>query len=158
MQQHNLTAKRAGLVLDFTMVLNAPMSQAHDGDGNDERGRARTCSERDVVGDWGFSLQGSVVGLGPAAGVGVMHLDQYGRITGAETVHLNGEVQKLTFNNGSYRVFPDCTGEAVFIGEPGTGEGYGTVSFAIVQRGAALQLLATTPGRVLSGRAERLHR
>lgn len=68
------------------------------------------CSLARAAGTWGFTDNGTVVGVGPRIAVGVLTLDSAGNlVNGAGTSSLNGSIANETFS-GTYTVNPDCTG------------------------------------------------
>lgn len=69
------------------------------------------CSVSNVAGKWGFTTNGTVVGIGPRDSLGIFTLDGGGNLlNGKGTSSLNGSVTDETFT-GSYSVNPDCTGK-----------------------------------------------
>jgi hypothetical protein len=69
------------------------------------------CSNASVGGKWGFTTNGTVVGIGPRDSLGVFALDGAGNLmNGKATASLNGSVTNETFS-GTYTVNPDCTGK-----------------------------------------------
>ena len=69
------------------------------------------CSNATVAGKWGFTTNGTVVGIGPRSSLGIFTLDGSGNlVNGKATSSLNGSVTDETFS-GTYSVNPDCTGK-----------------------------------------------
>ena len=69
------------------------------------------CSNATVAGKWGFTTNGTVIGIGPRASLGILTLDGAGNLrNGKATASLNGSVTDETFS-GTYSVNPDCTGK-----------------------------------------------
>src|ERR1700686_1976115 len=92
----------AMISLTMLYVGLAPTARAQD-----ERG----CSNASVAGKWGFTTNGSVVGIGPRDSLGIFTLDGAGNLLkGKATSSLNGSVTDETFS-GTYSVNPDCTGK-----------------------------------------------
>ena len=93
------------LAMIFLTMLDvglAPVASAQDGGG---------CSSATVVGKWGFTTNGTVVGIGPRDSLGIFTLDGAGNlVNGKATASLNGSVTEETFS-GTYSVNPDCTGK-----------------------------------------------
>jgi hypothetical protein len=93
------------LAMIFLTVLYvglAPAARAQDEPG---------CSNASVAGKWGFTTNGTVVGIGPRASLGIFTLDGAGNlVNGKATASLNGSVTDETFA-GTYSVNPDCTGK-----------------------------------------------
>ncbi|HEY3123272.1 MAG TPA: hypothetical protein VGK70_04340, partial [Thermoanaerobaculia bacterium] len=48
------------------------------------------CSLRSVAGDWGYTVTGTRLPLGPAASVGTVHFDREGNLSGTQTLSING--------------------------------------------------------------------
>jgi hypothetical protein len=69
-----------------------------------------SCSLALTAGKYGFTTNGTVVGIGPRASVGILTLDAAGNfLNGKVTSSLNGSVTDETAS-GTYTVNPDCTG------------------------------------------------
>jgi hypothetical protein len=100
------TMTRATLPILFlaALYLNiTPAARAQDESGG--------CSNATVAGKWGFTTNGTVVGIGPRASLGIFTLDGAGNLrNGKATSSLNGSVTDETFS-GTYSVNPDCTGK-----------------------------------------------
>ena len=80
----------------------APATRAQDEGG---------CSNASVAGKWGFTTNGTVVGIGPRDSLGIFTLDGAGKlVNGKATASLNGSITEETFS-GTYMVNPDCTGK-----------------------------------------------
>ena len=68
------------------------------------------CSLALSAGHFGFTDNGTVVGIGPRTAVGVFTLDGAGSLVdGVATSSLNGSIAQETFS-GTYTVNTDCTG------------------------------------------------
>jgi len=68
------------------------------------------CSLARAAGTYGFTDNGTVVGVGPRIAVGIFTLDAAGNVkNGKATSSLNGTVTAETFS-GTYTVNSDCTG------------------------------------------------
>ena len=73
--------------------------------------QAETCSTAKAAGKWGFTTNGTVVGIGPRDSLGIFTLDEAGNLLNAKaTSSLNGSVTDEKFS-GTYTVNPDCTGK-----------------------------------------------
>jgi hypothetical protein len=87
----------AGLLFTAVLLSAAPAAQAGQ------------CSLAGVAGKWGFTTNGTVVGIGPRVSVGIFTLDAAGNLlNGKATSSLNGVVTDETFS-GTYTLNPDCT-------------------------------------------------
>ena len=70
----------------------------------------RQCSLAGAAGKYGFTDNGTVIGVGLRTAVGVFTLDASGNLNdGVATSSLNGSVANETFS-GTYTVNSDCTG------------------------------------------------
>lgn len=81
------------------MVLAALLATAH----------GQSCSLARAAGQYGFSDNGTVVGVGLRVAVGIFTLDAAGNLNGKGTSSLNGAVADETFS-GEYTADSDCTG------------------------------------------------
>jgi hypothetical protein len=106
------------------------------------RGQAGECSNASIKGIYGFSCEGTVVGVGPLAVIGVFTADGNGTGSEVETISFNGDiVQGATFTV-TYTVNADCTGSFV-------SSGLGSVfhnEFVIDDNKKELRLIPTEPG------------
>jgi hypothetical protein len=66
-------------------------------------------SNASVIGRWGFTTEGTILGVGPLAAVGVISFDAQGNLSGKQTRSLNGLVAEETLS-GTYTVNADGTG------------------------------------------------
>jgi hypothetical protein len=73
------------------------------------RVQAKECSTASIKGTYGHSCQGTVVGGGPIAVVGVLTADGNGKASEVETLNVNGEILRVPFEV-NYTVNADCTG------------------------------------------------
>jgi hypothetical protein len=85
--------------LSLAAVLVALLPAAH----------GQSCSLARAAAQYGFSDNGTVIGVGPRAAVGTITLDVAGNASGRATSSLNGSTSAETFS-GMYTVDPDCTG------------------------------------------------
>jgi hypothetical protein len=56
--------------------------------------QARECSNASIKGTYGFSCEGTIVGVGPIAAIGVFTADGNGNGSEVETLSLNGEISR----------------------------------------------------------------
>jgi len=97
-----IQTKTIGFALAALVALSmAPAAQAGE-----------QCSPRSVAGDWGYTITGTRLPLGPAASVGTFHLDRGGNVTGAQTLSINGIIVQDEVLSGTVAVSADCTGSA----------------------------------------------
>jgi hypothetical protein len=99
--KHNIA--RSGLAVVFAVALMAGLAApAHAWN--------RPCSLASTAGNWSFTDNGTVVGIGPRTAVGVFTLDGNGNLlNGVATSSLNGSIADETFS-GTYTVNSNCTG------------------------------------------------
>ena len=82
--------------------------------------QARECSNASIKGTYGFSCEGTLVGVGPIAAIGVFTADGNGNGSEVETLSLNGEISRGVFRTDTYTVDADCTGSFVSTGPDGS--------------------------------------
>ena len=78
----------------------------------------KRCSNRTLNGDYGFALEGVILGPNiPLRGVVMQHYDGKGNITQVDHIVDGGNppAQEWAPGTGRYNVNPDCTGVAVII-------------------------------------------
>jgi hypothetical protein len=95
------------------------------------------CSNQTLFGDYGFALEGVILGPGlPLRGVVMQHYDGKGNLTQVDHVVTNGvpPPQEWTPGSGTYTVNPDCTGIAV-INVPGNPNSPINLHFVVVRHG-----------------------
>jgi hypothetical protein len=93
------------IILCVIFLSLAPTTRAQDESG---------CSNASVAGKWGFTTNGTVIGIGPRDSLGIFTLDGSGKLmSGKATASLNGSITEETFS-GTYTVNPDCTGRFAF--------------------------------------------
>ena len=113
------------LVVSSLMVAASPAhvelsrGAAHD----DEDGKG--CSLRTLRGDYGFALQGEILGPGiQLRGLALQHYDGRGNITQVDHIVENGFPPATEWRpgTGTYTVNANCTGSAILIvpGDPGS--------------------------------------
>jgi hypothetical protein len=72
------------------------------------------CSDRTLRGSYGSQITGTIVGLGPIAGVARIVYDGQGNFTQTDNVSINGTPQIPNRpGNGTYKVESNCTGKAI---------------------------------------------
>ena len=98
----NTVAHAALTVIFAASLLLSTAGFAEDG--------KRACSLGQSAGNWGFTDNGVVVGIGPRTAVGTFTLDGAGNLTnGSATSSLNGSIAQESFS-GTYTVNSDCSG------------------------------------------------
>lgn len=106
--------KRATLILGFAVLglCFVGLNVSHAGKGKDKE-----FSDKDLKGDYGFSLSGEAVSgpiVGPIAGVGQISFDGKGNAVAVRTLNVGGVVVLRQTGTGTTHVNPDGTGTAVF--------------------------------------------
>ncbi len=80
------------------------------------RVQAGDCSNASIKGTYGFSCEGTVVGVGPIAVIGVFTADGNGNGSEVETISFNGDISQGVPFTVTYTVNADCTGSFVSTG------------------------------------------
>jgi hypothetical protein len=106
----NLTTTVAWFAAPLVMVCAALVSTPAGADP------ARRCSNRTLYGDYGFTIEGVI--LGPnieIRGLALQHYDGRGNLRQVDRLVTNGfpPADEWTPGSGTYQVNPDCTGSAV---------------------------------------------
>ena len=109
------------------------------------RVQARECSNASIKGTYGFSCEGTIVGVGPIAVIGVFTADGNGNGSQVETLSLNGEISQGVFRTDTYTVDADCTGSFVSTGPDGS---VIHNDFVIDDNEKEIRLIATESGYV----------
>jgi hypothetical protein len=100
------------------------------------------CSNATLIGTYADQDTGTIVGVGPFAGVNVDSFDGRGNMTISGWSSVNGVVAPGV-ETGTYRVNPDCTGTYAVTG--------GIDAFFVIdQAGNELQIVITDPGTVIN--------
>jgi hypothetical protein len=73
------------------------------------------CSLRSVAGDYGYTVTGTRLPLGPAASVGSVTFDRDGNLTGTQTLSLNGTIVQGEILTGTISVNADCSGSSTIV-------------------------------------------
>ena len=100
--KHNIV-RRTFVNLSFAVVLAALLPAAY----------GQSCSLAGAAGSYGLTDSGTVVGVGPRAGLALLTMDGAGNINGKVTASLSGSVTHTTLS-GTYTVKRDCTGTTTF--------------------------------------------
>jgi hypothetical protein len=110
------------------------------------------CNDDTIQGRYAVRIEGSLVGIGPFAAVGLFTFDGSGNLTNAATTSTNGNI--ITgVTAGTYTVNDDCTGQMSF---PSISGPPLTFNFVIADRGNEIYLIATRAPAVLSGVGKRI--
>jgi hypothetical protein len=129
-------AKAITIVAVFVLTLTAsPAAKAAD----------KSCSNATLIGPYSDQDTGTIVGVGPFAGVNVDTFDGKGNLTISGISSLNGSVS-AGVETGTYHVNADCTGTYTVTGGGITIDAF----FVIDHDGNELQIVITDPGTVIN--------
>jgi hypothetical protein len=104
-----------------------------------------SCSLGTLKDSYGYTVTGTVPGIGDIAAVGILTSDGAGRVSGADTISASiGVIEQRTFR-GTYTVDADCTGSLTLQFVAPTFAGLATADIVIVNRGAKIRGIQTTP-------------
>ena len=135
------------LALFFVALLVTPAVLARD---------RRQCTNRTVVGNWGYTATGIRTGVGPVAAVGTFTIDADGNVLdGRQTISFNGLVVQETYV-GTYTLNEDCTGAAVLTVVSPVLNRTSHVSFVDVDDVNEERAIFTDPGTIITLEAKRL--
>ncbi len=118
------------LVAPSSLRVAASSPQADDED-------TKVCTNHTLHGDYGFALEGEILGPGlQFRGVVMQHYDGKGSFTQVDHIVFNGvpPAEEWTPGSGTYTVNPDCTGSAVII-VPGNPLSPINLHFVVVRQG-----------------------
>ena len=128
--------KAITMVAVFALALSAgPAAKAADSG----------CSNATLRGAYADQDTGTIVGVGPFAGVNVDTFNGKGKITISGVSSLNGSVS-AGVETGTYQVNADCTGTYTVTGGGITVDAF----FVVDETGKELQIVITDPGTVIN--------
>lgn len=134
--KHSNTASALTMVAVFAFALVA---------GPTAKAAEKKCSNAILTGTYADQDTGTIVGVGPFAGVNVDSFDGKGHLTISGVSSLNGSVAQGT-ETGTYTVNPDCTGTYKVEGGGLTVDAF----FVIAHDGNELQIVITDTGNVIN--------
>jgi hypothetical protein len=105
----------------------------------------RGCSNATLRGTYADQDTGTIVGVGPFAGVNVDSFDGKGKISIRGMSSLNGSVY-AGLETGTYQVNPDCTGTYTVTGGGITVDAF----FVVDEAGKELRIVITDSGTVIN--------
>ena len=108
-------------------------------------GQAGECSNASIKGSYGLSCEGTLVGVGPLAVIGVFTADGKGNGSEVETISFNGAISQGVLFTVTYTVNADCTGSFVSTGADGS---VFHNDFVIDANKKEFRLMPTEPGFV----------
>jgi hypothetical protein len=130
-----------------------PSAQAKDKDDDENGGSCPSnCSLSTLNGCYGFTFNGTILGVGPIAGIGVINYDGQGHATLTQTLNINGSGGIRDTVTATYTMNPDCTGSEVVTQTDGS---LTHIDFVIDDHGKELLTLPTDPGSVITGTAKK---
>lgn len=97
-----------GLAASGGLGALTPSAQASPPGG----GSGGACDEKLLKGNYGYSYDVTIAGLGDFNGIGAQTCDKYGNCSGSDTVMIFGQATTLAFTS-AYTVNPDCTGSGL---------------------------------------------
>jgi len=109
------------------------------------------CSNRTLDGTYAFVINGSFVGFGPIAAVGLTIADGNGNFTARETESVNGTIVHPRVA-GTYVVNRDCTGSATMTDDSGT---VAHMDFVLSDDGRNVDMVQTDPGAIVLSKGVR---
>ena len=128
-----------GVLAVWGVMSGAPVARAQSDEGD---GAAR-CTDRTVRGDYGFSIDGTVLAGTPNAfllrGVAMTHFDGRGNLTQVDFTTRNGAPTTADWRaaSGTYAINPDCTGTAEIV--PGDGSPALRLRLVVVDKGREIR-------------------
>jgi len=128
-------AKSIAVFAVFALALIAPAAKAAD----------KGCSNATLRGTYSDLDTGTIIGVGPFAGVNVDSFDGKGNLTISGISSVNGSVFPGA-ESGTYQVNPDCTGTYTVSGGGITIDAF----FVIDNAGKELKIVITDPGNVIT--------
>ena len=118
--------------------------------------QARSCSLERVAGDYGYTISGNILTLGPAAAVGHVTLEASGTLSGAQTSSFNGLIVDETLS-GTYTVNSDCTGTATInVFHSGVLVRTSNLNTVYVNDQSEIRVIFLTPGTILTVNAKKM--
>ncbi len=150
-----------GLCLNIALAFGCAPSASAQQDFDQPPSDNPQCTDENLQGRYGYTMSGwlvgpvPVVGLVPAAAVGIVTFDGEGILNAQETSN-NGNSRAISRRTGagSYTVNPNCTGSAIVAGDfAGL-----TFDFMIIPgtNGSEFSLIVTNSGTVETGDAQRI--
>ncbi len=141
-----MESKHAARALNIVAVLAFVMAA-----GSTAKAADRGCSDATLRGAYADQDTGTIVGVGPFAGVNVDSFDGHGKMTIRGISSVNGSVSPGV-ETGTYHVHPDCTG--TYKVHDSSGDTFDAF-FVIGDGGNDLRIVVTDPGTVINCVARR---
>ena len=115
------------------------------------------CSARSIAGDWGYTVTGTRLPVGPAASVGTFHIDRNGNLAGSQTLSLNGTIVQGEVLTGTVTVNSDCTGSSVIVVSNTPFPRTSTLDLVFVNSSSEILAIFTNAGTILTADVKRIH-
>lgn len=115
------------------------------------------CSLRSVAGDFGYTVTGTRLPLGPAASVGTVHFDRDGNLSGTQTLSLNGTIVQGEVLTGTITVNSDCTGSSIIVVSNTPFPRTSHLDVVWVDSSGEFRAIFTDAGAILSVDGKRIH-
>ena len=115
------------------------------------------CSLRSLAGDWGYTVTGTRLPVGPAASVGWFHLDRHGNLAGTQTLSLNGTIVQGEVLTGTVTVNSDCTGSSVIVVSNTPFPRTSNLDLVWTNSSRKMHAMFTNAGTILTVDGERIH-
>jgi hypothetical protein len=115
------------------------------------------CSLRSIAGDYGYTVTGVRNPFGPAASVGILHLDREGNLTGSQTLSINGTIVQGEVLTGTLTVDEDCTSSSVITVSNTPFPRTSHLDTIWVKGGTGFRSIFTDAGTTLTVEGDRIH-
>ncbi|HKD19588.1 MAG TPA: hypothetical protein VKG23_17170 [Thermoanaerobaculia bacterium] len=115
------------------------------------------CSFHSVAGDFGYSVTGTRLPVGPAASVGIVHFDNQGNLTGSQTLSIGGTIVQGEVLTGTFTVNSDCTGSTTIVVSNTPFPRTSTIDIVWIEDSNAFRAIFTNDGTILVVDGKRLH-
>jgi hypothetical protein len=110
------------------------------------------CDNGSISGSYGYTVNGTNLGVGLVAAVGRVTSDGRGNLTATDTLSAAGTILRRTIT-GSYAVNPNCTGSGQFTDNFGLTV---RLDFVVSDGGDEFQFIQTDPGTIFTGLAKKI--
>lgn len=142
----------------FVVVAALAASPAFAAPGTDtERSHDSRCSNRTLLGDYAFHIEGAFVDAPTPLllrGVALTRFDGRGKLTQVDHVVFDGMVPPIDWTpaTGTYRIYADCTGQAEII-IPGSPFSPVILRLVVGADGRRIETVVSKPGYVVTSTA-----
>ena len=125
-QTSRILVVATGLFMGCAAVAFGPLVRAQSDDNSRDSPSSFTCSNRTLRGDYGFSIDGTILAGTPNAfllrGVAMTHFDGHGNLSQVDFATRNGVPVAPDWRSavGTYEINADCTGTAEIIQADGS--------------------------------------